>query len=66
MAEPFSIDDVRCLRETEKALLCEIEGEEVWLPKSQVHEDSEVFDAEEHSEGTLVVTAWLAEKQGWL
>lgn len=53
-----SIDDVEAVRETENALLCNIGGEEVWIPKSQIHDDSEVFE-EGHS-GTLVIPEWLA------
>lgn len=51
-----------CKRETEKALLVEIEGEEHWVPKSQIHEDSEVF--ERGGEGLLVVSKWWAKRQG--
>lgn len=62
MAETVRIDEVFAKRETEKALLCEIEGEDHWVPKSQIHDDSEVF--EEGHKGTLVVTAWYARKNG--
>ena len=36
-----------------------------WVPKSVIHEDSEVFDME-HSEGTMIVHRWWAEKEGLL
>lgn len=62
MAEKFQVQDVKALRETEKALLVEIEGEEFWLPKSQIDDDSEVY--KEDTEGTLVIPMWLAEKMG--
>jgi len=54
--------DVKALRQTEKALLCEIDGAEHWVPQSQIHEDSEVYEA--GNEGTLVVTHWWADKNG--
>jgi len=62
MAETVQIQNAKALRETEKALLVEIEGEEVWLPKSQIDDDSEVY--KEDTEGTLVIPLWLAEKHG--
>lgn len=52
--------------ETAKALLVKIEGfpGARWVPKSQIHEDSEVFDEDDHRSGTLVVKQWWAEKEG--
>jgi hypothetical protein len=55
------LEDVRCLRATEKAILCEIEGDEVWIPQSQVTEDSEVWKPGQ--EGTLVITRWIARQK---
>lgn len=55
-------EDVLCKRETGKACLCIIDGEEHWIPKSQIHDDSEVY--EEGHEGRLVVTQWIAEQKG--
>ena len=61
--EPEYIDfeDVVCNRETDKAIRVKIDGEEYWIPKSQISEDSEVFKDE--SEGTLIITEWIAEKK---
>lgn len=56
-------DDVTVERETDMALLCVIEGQEHWVPKSQIADDSEVF--EEGTSGTLVIKRWLAEQKGW-
>lgn len=52
----------RVVRATAKALLVEVEGEEVWIPRSQIHDDSEVWD--EGHEGTLVIPLWLAAEKG--
>ena len=49
-------------KETERALLVEVEGEEFWLPKSMIDDDSEVY--KDGPEGTLVIPLWLAEKHG--
>jgi hypothetical protein len=62
MAETVQIQNVKALRETEKALLVGVEGEEVWLPKSQIDDDSEVY--KDNTEGVLVIPLWLAEKHG--
>lgn len=56
--------DVTAKRVTDMALLVEIDGEEVWIPKSVIHDDSEVFDDSENSTGTLIVKKWWAEKEG--
>jgi hypothetical protein len=50
--------------ETEKAILCLVEtGDLVWVPKSVIHEDSEVYSKRSGC-GTLVVPAWFAKKSG--
>jgi len=56
--------DVKCKKETDKALLCTVDDEDVWVPKSQVHDDSEVY--QEGDEGLLVVSEWLARQKGWV
>ena len=63
MSDDVSIKDVSCIRETEKAILVLIEGDERWIPKSQITDDSEVYD-KEHGDGTLVITKWFADKEG--
>lgn len=60
--EKVSIEDVVVLRATDKAILCSIDGDEVWIPKSQVDDDSEVW--QDGDEGTLVISAWLAKVKG--
>lgn len=41
-------------------------GEEIWVPRSQIHDDSEVYtETGDNSEGRLVVTAWLASQERW-
>lgn len=66
MAEELFTCDAVCKRATPKALLVEIDGDEHWIPKSQIHDDSEVYDADENSEGTLVITEWIAKQKGLL
>lgn len=59
-----SFEGTRVIRESDSglALLIEIEGKEVWVPKSVIHDDSEVYD-EDH-EGELVLKEWWAEEKG--
>jgi hypothetical protein len=53
-----------CENETAKALLVRIDGRSVWVPKSQIHDDSEVYDADNNRSGKLIVSQWWAEKEG--
>lgn len=62
MADTHSIDDVECTKETKDAILCVIDGKSIWIPKSQVHDDSEVY--KDGDSGTLVITQWIAEQKG--
>ena len=56
------LSDVTVKRETNKALLCVIDGEDKWIPKSCIHDDSSVF-AEGYT-GELALKTWFAEKEG--
>lgn len=48
--------------QSEKALLVELhEHGELWIPKSQIHDDSEVYSL--GHDGDVVVTLWWAEKR---
>lgn len=51
---------------TEKALRVQLESEDSprWIPRSQIHDDSEVYDDKDHATGDLVVNRWFAEKEG--
>lgn len=59
-----TFDDVRALRETELALQCSIDGKLIWIPKSVIHDDSEVFDSAGNKAGKLVLPGWFARKEG--
>lgn len=57
--------EVTVVRETDKALLVRYEGEDIWIPKSQIHADSEIYSSKQVGEtGTLVLPYWLAEEKG--
>ena len=57
-----TFEGVEATAQTDLALLCIINDEEVWVPHSQIDDDSEVF--EKGTNGDLVVTRWWAEKRG--
>jgi hypothetical protein len=59
--------DVVVVRRTYKAVLVNHENEEAWIPYSQIHDDSEIYEVScEGEKGALVIPEWLAEKNGWL
>lgn len=66
MAEALFECEANCIKERPSALLVDIDGDEYWIPKSQIHDNSEVYDADEHSEGTLVITEWIAKQKNLL
>lgn len=51
---------------SEKAIKVQLESEDDprWIPRSQIHDDSEAYDADKNATGDLVVTRWFAEKEG--
>lgn len=60
--ETVTVEDVVAIGQTDKALLVKIEGDEVWIPQSVIHDDSEVY--KQGDEGDLVIYRWFAEKEG--
>ena len=58
-----TVGDAVAVGETDKALKVDLEGEIIWVPKSQIHDDSEVY--EPGTDGTLIVTRWFADQRGW-
>lgn len=64
---PTNLGYAEVKRESDKAILVEIadiDTEAVWIPKSVIHDDSEVWEDEQ--DGDLVVKDWYAKKQGWV
>lgn len=63
--EVVDVEDCYARVETNKALLIQLpDDDEVWVPKSQIEDDSEVY-ADGHN-GKLVCTKWIAEQKGFL
>jgi len=65
MSDGVSLGKARVIGSTEKALKVECEHGEVWIPKSCIHDDSEVYDALNNASGKLVVVEWFAAKEGY-
>jgi hypothetical protein len=57
-----SFSSVEVLKETDSAILCVIDGTNHWIPKSQISDDSEVYEM--NTSGTLIITEWLAVEKG--
>ena len=56
-------DGVHVVQGTAKALLVEfMDGQQRWVPKSVIHDDSEVFDEGDNASGKLVLHGWFVEK----
>ena len=67
MDDSFSLGIGIIAKATDRAVLVkelEIEdGFPVWIPQSQIHDDSEAW--KEGDTGEIVVTRWFAEQRGW-
>lgn len=61
--DTYYVDGCMAIKETEKGLLVMYEGEEIWVPKSQIRPDSEV--TEDGDEGVLAIPRWLADDKGF-
>jgi len=49
------------------AMLVNHDNEEHWIPYSQIHDDSELYESTPINEdGNLVIPYWLAKKAGWV
>lgn len=70
--ERFELVDVfveRLVAKTKLAALCETEdGDEVWIPWSQIDPSSDLDEGSEHGRdgesGTIYIPRWLAEEKG--
>lgn len=60
--EPVEFVDVECIAQTERAVLCVIDGVQRWIPQSQITPLSEVW--QHGDKGTLILTRWFARKEG--
>lgn len=59
--QPYSLGCGVVVSETERAVEVQIDGCVEWVPKSVIHDDSEVWEVGQE-EGEIVVQKWWAEK----
>lgn len=52
----------RSFDETAKAIFCDFGDVRCWIPKSQIHDDSDVYEGDQ--EGEIIIPEWLAEEKG--
>lgn len=62
--EPVEYDCVEVLKETDRAWLCNVDGSEVWIPKSQLLDGSDDLHDGTDDAFTIVVPMWLAVEKG--
>lgn len=66
LSEQYVLEDVRVVRETDKALLIAItDHDEEWIPKSQIDPHKSTAH-EPGDQGDLVISMWLAKKNEWV
>ena len=57
-----TFENCKCDSDTPQAIwVTGIEDREICIPKSQIHDDSEVYQT--GTEGKLVISEWIAEKK---
>jgi hypothetical protein len=56
--------DVVVKRVSERAVLVETDGEDIWIPKSQIDADASEVKLEKGEAGVLTITKWIAEQKG--
>ncbi len=62
---PICLDGCVVLRDTARAIhvmIPDADDDEIWIPRSQLADDCELSD--EGDEGTLLISAWWAQKRG--
>jgi hypothetical protein len=65
VSETANLGPAEPIRETDKALLVRLDsdGEEHWMPKSVIDDDSECYSMKSGA-GDLIVAAWFAAREG--
>ena len=63
MTASFQVDGVEA--ETARAILVQIGGEKIWVPKSLIDDDSEIYSGKSgEGGGWLIVSWWWAKERG--
>jgi hypothetical protein len=62
-----TVEVEKVLHVGDKAVLCLIEGESVWIPISQIDPNSELINEDRFKKGgsgEIIIPAWLAAEKG--
>lgn len=59
--QEFFTFECKILRHSEKAIQIEFDGEQMWIPKSQIDEPEELPPA---GNAEISITAWIAKQKG--
>jgi len=59
--ELVEFPDSVCVGESQLAIRVMIDGHGYWIPKSLIHDDSEVYKRD--TNGVLIIPRWLAEEK---
>lgn len=64
MPDVVKIPGCRGIGQTPKSILVECEDwdEPIWIPQSQIDDDSEVYA--KGTEGMLIISGWIADQKG--
>lgn len=62
--EKAIFEDVKVVDISDLAIRVDIEGKLLWIPNSQVDDDSEVWKSGD--QGMLVISEWIANQKGLL
>ena len=62
MSRYVHLDVEEILRETDKAFLLLVEGEEIWIPKGQIANPGDYSEGD--SNCTVSITEWIANQKG--
>lgn len=56
--------EVEVIATTDRAILCEIEGYEHWIPRKLISEEGDISDQSTNGDiGTVVIPEWFAIKE---
>ena len=60
--QPCNLGEYEVIKETAKAILVSDGDDQLWVPKSVIHDNSEIWKTGQS--GNLVVETWFAENEG--
>jgi hypothetical protein len=65
--DKVEFEGAECVRESDKAICVRgVEINDIWIPKTQVDDDSEVwgYKPEARGPGRLIISEWIAKEKG--